>query len=129
MLEQDSREALRLVENIPTEGNASLMYEVADVKVWANLGLHLVEKLKGAIALQSYRLEGGDEHQQSAIKHLVNSLGFWDEVIAITRPIYKDMPLTPYVNNDNILFHWEHIRPEVARDIEIARNATFESQQ
>src|SRR5690606_40662914 len=58
MLERDNLEALRLVENINVSNNASLMYEVADVKTWANLGLHLAEKLKGAIALQTYRLSG-----------------------------------------------------------------------
>src|SRR5262249_39005586 len=49
MLERDNTEALRLVNNIDTTGNASLMYEVADVKTWANLGLHLAEKLRGAV--------------------------------------------------------------------------------
>src|SRR5690606_22935950 len=55
ILERDNREALSLVENIDVRGNASLMYEVADVKTWANLGLHLAAKLRGAVALQTYR--------------------------------------------------------------------------
>jgi hypothetical protein len=48
MLRRDNREALRRVESIDTTKSASLMYEVADVKTWANLGLHLAEKLEGA---------------------------------------------------------------------------------
>jgi hypothetical protein len=126
MLERDNREALRLVEGIDTDANASLMYEVADVKVWANLGLHLAEKLNGAMALQRYRLAGGEENRLAAIDHLQRALGHWDEVIAITRPIYRDMRLTHYnhnffdANEDN-LFHWALIRDEVARDVEIAR--------
>lgn len=132
MLERDCRKALALVENINTEGNASLMYEVADVKTWANLGLHLAEKLKGAVALRTYRLNGGEENKQMAVAHLEKALGFWDEVIAITRPIYKDMPLTHYNGsshdrNDDNLFHWALIRPEVARDIEIAKSAKAKS--
>jgi hypothetical protein len=52
-------------------------------------------------------------------------------VIEITRPIYKDMPLTHYNGssrdrNDNNLFHWARIRPEVARDVEIAEKAVHE---
>ena len=53
----------------------------------------------------------------------------YDEVVRITRPIYKDMKLTHYNHNafdanpDN-LFHWARIREEVARDVEVARNAT-----
>lgn len=107
------------------------MYEVADVKTWANLGLHLAEKLKGAVALQTYRIKGGKKNQLKAVAHLQKALGYWDEVINITRPIYKDMPLTHYNGsshdrNDNNLFHWALIRPEVASDIDIAKNANVQ---
>jgi len=128
MLERDNLEALRLVKNIDVAGNASLMYEVADVKVWANLGLHLAEKLRGAIALQTYRVKGDEQNKHAAIDHLQRALGYWDEVIKITRPIYRDMKLTAYngnsfdANNDN-LFHWALIRAEVAKDVETARSS------
>lgn len=133
MLEADSRKALELVDPIDTGDDASLRYEVADVKTWAHLGLHLAEKLKGAIALQTYRAEGGEANKENAIAHLERALDHWDAVIAITRPLYKDMPLTHYMGGsferkDDRLFHWEHIRPEVEQDIEIARNATFEAE-
>ena len=123
MLEKDNREALRLVENIDVSGSASLMYEVADIKVWAYLGLHLAEKLRGAVALQTYRMQG--RLQNEAVEHLKNALGYWDKVIEITRPIYKDMWLTHYNHNfftanDNNWFHWALIRDEVAKDVAIA---------
>jgi len=127
-LKRDNREALRLVEDIDVSDSASLMYEVADVKTWANLGLHLAEKLKGAVALQNFRLSGEASYQEAAVAHLEQALAYWDEVIEITRPIYKDMPLTHYnhnyftANEDN-LFHWALIRDEVATDVEIARQA------
>jgi hypothetical protein len=122
-LEKDNREALRLVENIDLSGNASLSYEVADIKVWAFLGLHLSEKLRGAIALQIYRLQG--RLQDEAIEHLKNALNYWDQVIEITRPIYKDMRLTHYNHNfftanDHNFFHWALIRDQVAKDVVIA---------
>lgn len=128
MLERDNREALSLVKNIDTAGNASLMYEVADVKTWANLGLHLAEKLRGALALQTYRLSGGEENKLQAVGHLRQALKYWDEVIRITRPIYRDMRLTHYNHNsfeanDTNLFHWALIRDEVARDVEIAMDS------
>jgi hypothetical protein len=126
MLERDNAEALRLVSNIDTTGNASLMYEVADIKTWANLGLHLAEKLRGAVALETYRVRGGAGNQQAAIEHLQRALEYWDVVISITRPIYKDMRLAAYNGNSrdanpNNLFHWARVRAEVARDIEIAK--------
>jgi hypothetical protein len=128
MLERDNREALRLVENIDVTRNASLRYEVGDVKAWANLGLHLAEKLRGAIALQTYRSGGGDEYQQQAIEHLERALAYWDALIAITRPLYKDMRLTHYnhnffVANPDNLFHWALVRDQVAADIDQARRS------
>jgi hypothetical protein len=129
VLERDNREALRLVQNIDTSGNASLMYEVADVKTWANLGLHLAEKLRGAVALQTFRASGDAQDQRVAIDHLQRALDYWDEVIAITRPIYRDMKLTAYNGNSfdanpHNLFHWALIRDEVAWDVEVARGAS-----
>ncbi|EDY84477.1 hypothetical protein VDG1235_4108 [Verrucomicrobiia bacterium DG1235] len=125
-LERDNREALRLVQDIDTSDNESLMYEVADIKAWSRLGLHLAEKLRGAVALQTYRETGDKSQQRQAIAHLEQALAEWDELVAITRPIYKDMRLTHYNHNsfdanpDN-LFHWALIRDEVAQDLELAK--------
>lgn len=72
-------------------------------------------------------------NKQRAIKHLEDAMRFWDVVFDITRPIYNDMPLAAYsyphegnrsLIENNRRFHWEKLRPEVARDIEIARHAT-----
>ena len=127
---KDNSEALELTKNIDTADNASLMYEVADIQTWAELGLHLAEKLRGAIALQTYRLNGRDSAKQKAIGHLEQALRHWDEVVRITRPIYRDMRLTHYNHNfftanDDNLFHWSLIRDEVAKDVEIARNSEW----
>lgn len=127
-LEADSREALRLVEGAETTGNVALMYEVADIGAWAHLGIHLAEKLRGAVALQTYRQSGGTENRRRAIAHLESALREWDEVIAITRPVYRDMLLTHFIGysaqlNPDQVFHWEHLRPQVAADVAVARNA------
>ncbi|MCF3650683.1 hypothetical protein [Synoicihabitans lomoniglobus] len=129
LLERDNREALRLVESVDTTGNATLRYEVADIQTWAHLGLHLAEKLRGAVALQRFRLAGDPADQQAAIGHLERALAAWDEVIAITRPLYRDMRLTHYNHNsfernDDNRFHWALIRDEVAADVTVAREAT-----
>jgi hypothetical protein len=128
LLERDSNAALALVKSIDPGGNASLMYEVADVRAWSQLGLHLAEKLRGAVALQTFRASGDPRDQRQAVAHLQRGLAAWDELIRITRPIYKDMKLTHYngnsfdANPDN-LFHWALIRKEVAADVEVARRA------
>jgi hypothetical protein len=129
-LEADCRGVLKLVDVEGLKRPDAL--DVADLKAWANLGLHLAEKLRGAVELQLYRTSGGELHQQSTIEHLARALGYWDEVIRITRPIYKDMRLTHYNHNsfdanpDN-LFHWALIRDEVAADVEVARVAKPEN--
>jgi hypothetical protein len=135
MLERDCNKALSLVKDIDIKGNNTLMYEVADVKVWSNLGLYFAEKLRGAVALQTYRTKGVDENKQKAIAHLEKALQFWKTVVDITRPIYLDMPLVHYSEqdgkhwkeNDHLRFHWENLIPDVERDIEMAKNAKFES--
>ena len=70
LLERDCLESIGLVQNIGTADNASLRYEVADVEAWAYLGMHLAKKLRGAVALATYRLTGDDARsnkRQSAI--------------------------------------------------------------
>jgi hypothetical protein len=127
-LEERSRDALKLVRDIETARDASLMYEVTDIRAWSYLGLHLAEKLRGAVALETYRSQGGERLKRSAVAHLTRALAHWDELIRVTRPVYKDMPLTHYNHNsfdanpDN-LFHWARIREEVAQDVEVARKA------
>jgi hypothetical protein len=126
MLEKDNGKALQLIQDIDINGNTSLMYEVADIKIWAYLGLHLAEKLRGAVALQTFRKNGS--LQDNAVEHLKKALDYWDKVVEITRPIYKDMRLTHYNHNfftanDNNWFHWALIRDEVARDVDIALRA------
>jgi hypothetical protein len=128
LLEQRCQKALRLVADLDTARNDSLMYEVADVRAWSHLGLHLAEKLRGAVALHTYRTAGDEARRQAAIVHLEKALAHWDDLVRVTRPIYKDMRLTHYNHNsfdanpDN-LFHWARIREEVARDVDMARNA------
>ena len=134
-LERNARRALKLVENIDVSKNTNpaLPYEVADIRVWANLGLHWAEKLRGAIALQTYLTNGDAARKEAAVDHLTKSLAYWDEVIAITRPLYRDMPLTHLseqggvrsMENRHLKFHWALIRPDVAKDIETAKNSLF----
>ncbi len=130
-LEANAAAALELVKNIDParNDNPAFLYEVSDIRVWANLGLHWAAKIRGAIALATYRANGDEAQKQAAIDHLTRGLEYWDAVVAITRPLYRDMPLTHLseqggprsMENRYLKFHWESIRPDVARDLEIAR--------
>ncbi|WP_114750953.1 glycoside hydrolase family 20 zincin-like fold domain-containing protein [Pleomorphovibrio marinus] len=128
ILEEDALAALELVVQVDPEEDLALFYEWEDVKIWANLGLHLAEKIRGGIALSRFRNGLDRESQDLAIQHLEKALSHWDTVVEISRPIYKDMHLTHYNagshdRNDDNLFHWALIRDEVAQDIEIAKES------
>jgi hypothetical protein len=131
MLERDCNKALQLVSGIAVKGNNTLMYEIADIKTWANLGLYFAQKTRGAVALEQYHIRGGEQNKKAAIQYLEKSLGYWDTVVSITRPIYKDMPLVHFTEqngnrskeNDQLRFHWEKLRAEVAKDVELAKQA------
>ncbi|MBN2424840.1 MAG: hypothetical protein JXR46_08210 [Calditrichaceae bacterium] len=137
MLETDCKRALELIKDIDTSDNSALMFEIADVKTWANLGLFFAEKIRGAVALQTFYVSGGEEHKQKAVKHLENALTYWDVVISITRPIYNDMPLVhyseqdgkPWQENDHLRFHWALLRPEVMKDVETAKKAEIKDEK
>jgi hypothetical protein len=137
MLEEDCTKALALVKNITTNSNKALLYEVADIKIWAYLGLHFAEKIRGGIELQKHRTINNIHSQQLAVDHLTKALRYWDSIIAITRPLYKDMPLVHLSQqggketkeNFYLKFHWEKLRPDVERDIEIARQAEYKRPQ
>jgi hypothetical protein len=123
-LERDNRAALTLVRKLPADA-ATLRFEVADIRAWSHLGLHLAQKLRGAVALQTYRATGNAAFKNKAVESLKLALGEWDELIRVTRPMYRDMKLAHYngnafTANPHNLFHWALIRDEVARDIEVA---------
>jgi hypothetical protein len=134
MLEKDGNKALELVRNIHTAAakNKALLYEIADIKTWAYLGLHFAEKIRGGFALQKFRSQGGGLNKQDAISHLQQSLVYWDSIIHITEPLYKKMPLVhlsqqggketraDFYNS----FHWADLRGEVMKDVQVAREAT-----
>ena len=134
MLEQDCNKALALVKNINPANDKALQQEVADIKAWAFLGLHFAEKLRGAVLLQLYRNNADETFRRNAVQHLQKALVYWDSIIAITRPLYNDMPLvhlsqqggSETKENFYLSFHWAKLRKDVEKDIEIAREAKVE---
>ena len=129
-MRSDAQSALRIVKPIPAD-SLSLEYEIGDIKIWAYLGLYYAEKLEGAMALERYELAGDASDKDAAVAHLTRSLEYWDDLIEISEPLYKPMPLTHNnppnnVRNDDNLFHWAKLRPAIARDLEVAIAAEYE---
>ncbi|MDE2410340.1 MAG: hypothetical protein KGM18_01060 [Sphingomonadales bacterium] len=127
-LDRDCREALRLVAGIKPGDDLALAYELADIRTWAHMGLHLAAKLRGAVDLQTYRTTGAAAAKERAVAHLKVALAEWDEVAGITDPLYKPMLLTHFTGQSSALnpdarFHWKSLRPAVAADVDLARNS------
>lgn len=136
-LEQNCLEALSIVKNINTATNNDLMYEVADIRTWSNLGLFFSEKIHAGVELQLFRLTGNENHKKKAIDNMENALKYWDNVIEITEPIYNEMPLVHYMEqdgrswkeNNKLRFHWKFLRNDVLADIDIIKKATKISEE
>jgi hypothetical protein len=129
--EHDSRKALDLVASLRPRVHAysgALISELDDIATWSYLGLYLADKLRAGVALEKYRKTGDTAQKQQAIAFLEKGLQHWDQVIHYTKDRY--MP-TPHVSTQRWgevfqEFSWEQLRPQVARDIQIARDAVAE---
>jgi hypothetical protein len=80
------------------------------------------------VALQTFRKTGEINQKEQAIHYLEKCLEHWDQVIAFTIDRYNPTPhvATQRYGEDFKEFSWEYLRPQVERDIEIAKKAKFE---
>ncbi len=127
--ERDSQQALNLVASLRERVHAfsgALVSELDDVTTWSYLGLYLSAKLRAGVALQTYAVSGEVAQKQKAIEWLEKGLFYWDQVIRYTQDRY--LP-TPHVSTRDMgksfkEFSWSSLRPQVVRDIQIAKEAT-----
>ncbi|WP_114750467.1 glycoside hydrolase family 20 zincin-like fold domain-containing protein [Pleomorphovibrio marinus] len=123
-LEDEANQALEWVEGIQGGANLSLTYEVGDVEIWSYLGLYLSEKIRGGVALATFWDNQDASYQEQALEHLEKGVDHWEKIIALTEPLYLEMPL---VHNNRAQpkgrkFHWKNYLDEVKADLEIARS-------
>ena len=116
-LETDSATALKQVAALPAQPPA-LAYEIADVKAWAHLSQYFADKLRASVALEMFRHTKDAADRAQAVAWLERAAKHWDDLIAVTRPIY---PAVPVIHLGNRNFSWENFRDEVQHDIVIAR--------
>jgi hypothetical protein len=109
--------AIKRMAKIKTEGNVDLLYEVSDIQTWAYLGLYFANKLKAAVAYQQYINTSEKKYLRESITWLEQATEHWHQVVQITSPIYRPMPLQHYERNDHQLFHWSIIESEVAEEL------------
>ncbi len=120
VLERDGREALRLVEGVAADGKP-VAAEIAACRAWAHLSLYFAEKLRGGVALQRFRQSREAARQQEAVARLERAVGHWEDVIRVTEPAYREVPLIHLEKYKDGRFHWSRFLADVKQDVEIAR--------
>ncbi len=120
-LERDMAEAQRLATAVRRREQVApaLEAELADIDAWCAHGRYFAAKLRGGVALATFRKNGEPARQTEAIAHLEKAVGHWRELSAATMRFNK--PRLPH--NAGEVFSWSRFLPAVERDIEIARGA------
>lgn len=117
-LEQDARASM--AASAISAPNAKYRAEFRDAQMddeaYSHLGLYYAEKLQGATDLALFLFSGRESDQASAIQHLTNAYREWQQLVAITSARYITREIWLFGS-----FHWKMYSPNVARDIELAR--------
>lgn len=118
-LDRHADAALNVLKDLKAGTNRELKETLGDIRAMALLGKYYAGKIRGATELALYRRTGKAEHQQAAIDQLTLAAAFWDDYTAQAGSLYKN----PLWTNRVGIVDWKELRGEVARDIEIAREA------
>ncbi len=118
-LQRDAENALELIDGLDSP-TGSVDFELADIRAWANLSLYFAEKLRGGVALQTFRLTQRPSDRSEAVSRLRRAAYHWDSLIQVTRPMYGEVPL---IHTGSTPFSWERYRDRVLHDITIAEMA------
>lgn len=109
--------ALKSIEGIQTQNNVDLLYEVADIKTWANLGICFANRLRAAVEYQEYLNSEDEAYKMKSIEFMEKSLENWKAIVRITEPIYHEVPLVHMNSNDKAPFHWSLFQKDLEEEI------------
>jgi len=126
-LETDSRLVMKLVNQMRPKAKAALACELDDLETWALLSQYFSDKIRGGVALHTYRTNHLKAEQQKAIDLLTVCHKHWKKLAEITSKHYQPVPYlddqstASRPENDARTFLWSKYISEVERDIEIAK--------
>jgi hypothetical protein len=111
-------QAIAEIEKIEPGENMDLLYEVSDIKTWAHLGLYFADKLRAAVHYQKYLDSDDPDAHKLAVTWLEKAVGHWKDVVNVTNPVYKPVPLMHYTHGrDDQMFHWSKVEKEVIEEL------------
>lgn len=126
-LEADSKNVMKIVQQLRPSAQKALACELDDLETWAYLSRYFSDKLRAAVALQTYRTTGKKSEQQKAIQLLTGCVLHWKKISAITSKHYQEVPYVDDHSSGGIAykdarrFSWSKYLPQVERDLELAK--------
>jgi hypothetical protein len=121
-LETECKQALKAISTVVTSKNTDLLYEVSDIKAWAYLGYYFSNKLRAAVAYKRFKQSNKKENLDQAIAFLTTATANWHDLVLVTSPVYKPVPLAHFAENDSqfndVNFHWSIVEKEVVAELD-----------
>lgn len=102
--------------------DGELRCTIEDVAAWGHLGHYVAAKLRGGVALETYRTGGDADDRAEAVAQLRAARDHWDRLVAVTDAHYRPVP---YASDHfpGLTFSWAQFREDVERDVAIALDA------
>jgi hypothetical protein len=120
-LETICNKAIKEISAIKAGTNTDLLYEVSDIKAWANLGIYFSNKLRAAVEYKRFKTSNNKEDLDKAIGWLTKATASWHDLVEVTKPVYKPVPLTHFCENDKefpeVDFHWSIVENQVKDEL------------
>jgi hypothetical protein len=114
------------INDIQPGNNVDLLYEIVDIKAWANLGVYFSNKLRAAVEYKRFLKSGDEKDLQKAIVWLTAATGFWHNLVEVTNPVYQPVLLTHLMWNENGRdFHWSIIEEQVREELNWLKNVNI----
>ncbi|MBV5348095.1 hypothetical protein JZU61_00230, partial [bacterium] len=121
-VERICNQVIKELSTIKVDKNVDLLYEVSDMKAWANLGFYFSNKLRAAVEYKRYKASKDKKHLANAISWLTKATTSWHNLVVVTTPVYKPVELTHFCENEgepkDLKFHWSIVEKEVKAELE-----------
>jgi hypothetical protein len=121
-LETICNQALTEAKSIKPGKSIDLLYEVSDIQSWANLGLYFSNKLRAAVEYKRFKSSNDKKDLDKAIDWLTKATANWHNLVEVTKPVYKPVPLTHFCENspgfEELYFHWSIVEEQVKAELE-----------
>lgn len=113
------KKAILDIADIKAGKNVDLLYELSDIKTWANLGLYFSNKLRAAVEYKRFQSSKDFKDLDKSITWLTKSVDNWHSVVEITKPVYNPVPLVHFSDNEDKddYFHWSKIEKQVEEEL------------